>query len=57
MAFAISEHFGEGDLARAMDSGSVIVALDQVRSQPELMVDFIAELFGDGFGVTLEKSG
>ena len=44
MAFAIGEHFGEGDLARAMDPGSVVVALDQVRSQPELMVDFIAEL-------------
>jgi len=44
MAFAIGEHFGEGNLARAMDSGSVVVALDALRSPPAAMVDFIAEL-------------
>ena len=44
MAFAIGEHFGEADLARAMDSGAVEVELDGLRSQPDAMVDFIAEL-------------
>ena len=44
MAFAIGEHFGEADLARAMDSGAVEVELDALRSQPDAMVDFIAEL-------------
>ena len=44
MAFAISEHFGEADLARAMDPGAVVVELDVTRNQPDSMVDFIAEL-------------
>jgi len=44
MAFAIGEHFGEGNLAQAMDSGTIVVELDAMRSQPSAMVDFIAEL-------------
>jgi len=44
MAFAIGEHFGEGDLARAMDPGTIVVGLNSMRSQPDAIVDFVAEL-------------
>lgn len=44
MAYEIEAHFGEPDLARPMDPGTVVIDLDEFRSQPDAMVDFIAEL-------------
>jgi flagellar P-ring protein FlgI len=44
MAYEIEAYFGEPDLARAEDPGTVVIDLDEFRSPPDAMVDFIAEL-------------
>lgn len=44
MSYAIDEHFGEVRLARAIDPGTVLIELDPLRSEPQAMVEFIAEL-------------
>ncbi len=44
MSYAINEHFGEMDLARAVDPATIVMALDPLRSSPQDMVDFVAEL-------------
>lgn len=44
MAYAIDEHFGEMDLAQAVDPSTIIIPLDPMRSSPQAMVEFVAEL-------------
>jgi flagellar P-ring protein FlgI len=44
MSYAIDEHFGEMRLAQAIDPGTVVIELDPLRSTPQAMVEFIAEL-------------
>jgi len=44
MSYAIDEYFGEANLARALDPGTIVIDLDDTRSRPDDMVNFIAEL-------------
>jgi flagellar P-ring protein precursor FlgI len=44
MSYAIDEHFGEANLARAVDPGTIVIDLDNTRTMPDDMVSFIAEL-------------
>ena len=43
-AYAIETYFGERGLAKAVDPGTVVVALDSPRRPPEAMVSFVAEI-------------
>ena len=44
MAYAIDEHFGEMNLAQAVDPSTIVIPLDPMRSTPQAMVEFVAEL-------------
>jgi len=44
MSYAIDEYFGESSLAKAVDPGTIMIELDALRSEPQAMVEFVAEL-------------